>query len=165
MRNVRNKLVFNNSERRNNLKSFRLKHLSIPLLLCGIFYAVLCVFSIVTGIIYMTGRRKLNPLELSDKFMERLSDPKKLKRFTVFMGFVTVVVGIVQGITSFAIIRAKKRLHYRIALGFTLFSIGSVAAKLKGKISAFPLLKAVAYVSILVVLLLKKTRGLFSSSF
>ena len=112
----------------------------------------------------MSGRRKLNPLELSDKFMERLSDPKKLKKFTVFMGFVTVVVGIVQGITSFAIIRAKKRLHYRIALGFTLFSIGSVAAKLKGKISAFPLLKAVAYVSILVVLLLKKTRELFSGN-
>ena len=109
----------------------------------------------------MSGRRKLNPLELSDKFMERLSDPKKLKKFTVFMGFVTVVVGIVQGITSFAIIQAKKRLHYRIALGFTLFSIGSVAAKLKGKISAFPLLKEVAYVSILIVLLLKKTRELF----
>ena len=145
MRNVRNKLVFNNSERRNNLKSFRLKHQNIPLLLCGIFYAVLCVFSIVTGLIYMSGRRKLNPLELSDKFMERLSDPKKLKKFTVFMGF-------------------KKRLHYRIALGFTLFSIGSVAAKLKGKISAFPLLKAVAYVSILVVLLLKKTRELFSGN-
>jgi len=148
-------------ERRNNLKSFHLKHHNIPLLLCGIFYAVLCVFSIVTGFIYMSGRRKLNPLELSDKFMERLSDPKKLKKFTVFMGFVTVVVGIVQGITSFAIIQAKKRLHYRIALGFTLFSIGSVVAKLKGKISAFPLLKAVAYVSILVVLLLKKTRELF----
>ena len=148
-------------ERRKNLKSFRLKHHNIPLLLCGIFYAILCIFSIVTGLIYMSGRRKLNPLELSDKFMERLSDPKKLKKFTVFMGFVTVVVGIVQGITSFAIIQAKKRLHYRIALGFTLFSIGSVAAKLKGKISAFPLLKAVAYVSILVVLLLKKTRELF----
>ena len=161
MRNVRNKLVFNNSERRNNLKSFRLKHQNIPLLLCGIFYAILCIFSIVTGLIYMSGRRKLNPLELSDKFIKRLSYPKKLKIFTVFMGFVTLVVGIVQGITSFAIIRAKKRLHYRIALGFTLFSIGSVAAKLKGKISAFPLLKAVAYVSILVVLLLKKTRELF----
>ena len=147
------------------MKSFRLKHLNIPLLLCGIFYAVLCVFSIVTGLIYMSGRRKLNPLELSDKFVKRLSDQSKLKKFTVFMGFVTVVVGIVQGITSYAIIKAKKRLHYRIALGFTLFSIGSVAAKLKGKISAFPLLKAVAYVSILVVLLLKKTRELFSSGF
>jgi len=142
------------------LKSFRLKH-HIPLLFCGIFYAVLCVFSIVTGLIYMSGRRKLNPLELSDKFMARLSTPDKLKKFTVRMGFVTVVVGIVQGITSFAILKAKKRLHYRIALGFTLFSIASVAAKLKGKISAFPLLKAVAYISILVVLLLKKTRELF----
>ena len=109
----------------------------------------------------MSGRRKLNPLELSDKFMARLSTPDKLKKFTVRMGFVTVVVGIVQGITSFAILKAKKRLHYRIALGFTLFSIASVTAKLKGKISAFPLLKAVAYISILVVLLLKKTRELF----
>lgn len=36
------------------------------LILSAVFYAVLCVFSIVTGIIYMSGKRKLNPLELSD---------------------------------------------------------------------------------------------------
>ena len=58
----------------------------ILLILCGIFYSVLCVFSVVTGLIYVSGRRQLNPLELSDSFMSRLSDPEKLRRFTVGMG-------------------------------------------------------------------------------
>ena len=55
------------------------------LLLCGIFNAVLCVFSIVTGLMYASGKKKLNPLELSDKFMSRYTDSDKLKRFTIKM--------------------------------------------------------------------------------
>ena len=70
------------------------------LFLCGIFYAVLCVFSIVTGLMYASGKKKLNPLELSDKFMSRYTDPDRLMRFTIKMGWVTFLVGIVQGITS-----------------------------------------------------------------
>lgn len=66
-------------------------HIKLLLNVSGGFYSLLCVFSIVTGIIYMTGKRKLNPLELSDKFMEKLSDPEKLRKFTVRMGFVTFV--------------------------------------------------------------------------
>ena len=135
--------------------------MSIPLLLCGIFYAVLCVFSIVTGLMYAGGKKELNPLELSDKFMSRYSDPEKLKRFAVKMGWVTFAVGIVQGITSFAVIRAGSPVLYWIALGFTLFSIASVACKLKGKINAFPILKAAAYAAILIVLLLAGSRALF----
>ena len=80
---------------------------NIPLILCGIFYAVLCVFSIVTGCIYMSGKKELNPLELSDRFMERLSDPEKRMAFARKMGAVTFVVGLVQGITSYCIYRAK----------------------------------------------------------
>ncbi|MBR4162739.1 MAG: hypothetical protein IKR11_04390 [Solobacterium sp.] len=137
--------------------------INILLLICGIFYAVLCIFSIVTGMIYMSGKKELNPLELSDKFMEKLSDPEKRTAFAKKMGFVTFVVGIVQGITSYAILKAGKPLYYWIALGFTIFSIGSVSVKLKGKINAFPLLKFVAYVSILIVLLLGGTRILFFS--
>ena len=133
----------------------------ILLILCGIFYSVLCVFSVVTGLIYVSGRRQLNPLELSDSFMSRLSDPEKLRRFTVGMGWVTFVVGIVQGISACAIFRAGRPVFYWIALGFTLFSIASVAFKLKGKISAFPLLKSAAYAAILIVLLLRGTRALF----
>jgi len=135
----------------------------ILLVVCGIFYAVLCIFSIVTGMIYMSGKKELNPLELSDKFMEKLSDPDRRKAFAKKMGFVTFVVGIVQGITSYAILKAGSPLYYWIALGFTIFSIGSVSVKLKGKINAFPLLKFVAYVSILIVLLLGRTRVLFFS--
>ena len=133
----------------------------ILLFLCGVFYAVLCVFSIVTGLIYASGKKKLNPLELSDRFMARLSDPEKLRKFTINMGWVTFAVGVVQGLTAFAIFRRGSAALYALALGFTLFSIASVAVKLKGKLSAFPLLKCAAYLAILAVLLLKSTRALF----
>ena len=131
------------------------------LLLCGFFYAVLCVFSIVTGLMYASGKKKLNPLELSDKFMSRYTDSDKLKRFTIKMGWVTFLVGIVQGITSFAILHRHNAVFYWIALAFTLFSIASVAWKLKGKINAFPVLKCIAYAAILVVLLLGGARAQF----
>ncbi len=133
----------------------------ILLILCGIFYAVLCVFSIVTGLMYAGGKRDLNPIELSDRFMSRYSDPEKLKKFTIKMGWVTFFVGIVQGITSMAIFTGKRALSYGIALGFTLFSIASVAFKLKGKINLFPVLKCVAYTAILVVLILPSVRAHF----
>lgn len=138
-----------------------IKSRGILLVLSGVFYAVLCVFSIVTGIIYMSGKRELNPLELSDRFMEKLSDPEKRMRFAKKMGFVTFVVGIVQGITSFSILKGQSPLYYWIALGFTIFSIGSVSVKLKGKINAFPLLKSIAYITVLVILLLASSRRLF----
>ena len=133
----------------------------ILLLLCGAFYAVLCVFSIVTGLIYASGKKELNPLELSEKFMERLSDPEKRKKSTVNMGWVTFAVGIVQGLTAFALFRRGSAPLYALALGFTLFSIASVAVKLKGKLNLFPLLKCAAYLAILLVLLLGSTRALF----
>ena len=132
--------------------------MSIVLNLCGVFYAVLCIFSIVTGLMYASGKKALNPLELSDKFMSRYSDTEKLKAFTIKMGWVTFFVGIVQGITSLAIIKGNSAAFYCIALGFTLFSIASVAFKLKGKINAFPILKCIAYVTILVVLLTTAAR-------
>ena len=134
---------------------------SLPVILCGVFYGILCIFSIVTGLIYMSGKRELNPLELSDSFVKKLSDPLKRARFAKKMGFVTFIVGIVQGITSYSILKGSSPLEYWIALGFTLFSIGSVSVKLKGKINAFPLLKAIAYISILIILLLSSTRMLF----
>ena len=74
----------------------------------GAFYTLLCVFSIVTGLMYSSGKRKMNPLELSDKFMSKYDTPEKLKRFTIRMGWVTFAVGIVQGITAFALIKAGK---------------------------------------------------------
>lgn len=120
---------------------------------CGVFYAVLCLFSIVTGLLYAGGKKELNPLELSDRFLSRYQDPEKRRRFAVRMGWVTVAVGIVQGITAYAIFRAGSPLRYGVALGFTVFSICSVAFKLKGKINLFPLLKCVAYVAILVILI------------
>lgn len=71
--------------------------------LCAGFYALLCVFSIVTGIMYMTGKRELNPLELSDSFVEKLSEEGNLQKFARFMGFVTFVVGLAQGLAAYGI--------------------------------------------------------------
>ena len=127
----------------------------------GIFYGVLCIFSIVTGLIYMSGKRKLNPLELSDKFVEKLKNENLTKRFTFDAGLLTFVVGIVQGITSYSLFVRKSLFNYYFALGFTIFSIGSVAFKLKGKINIFPLLKSIAYILILILLLLNKTKIMF----
>ncbi|MBQ3481582.1 MAG: hypothetical protein IJH48_04480 [Oscillospiraceae bacterium] len=135
--------------------------MTLPLALCAVFYSVLCVFSIVTGLMYARGKRKLNPLELSEKIMSRLSDADKLKRFTVRMGWVTFVVGLVQGLAAFALFRRGSGLLYGIALGFTVFSVVSVLFKLKGKISLFPLLKLAAYLAILLVLLLPGARSAF----
>lgn len=134
---------------------------NIPLILCGAFYALLCVFSIVTGLIYMSGKKELNPLELSDSFVEKLSDPEKRLAFTRKMGLVTFIVGIVQGLTSFSIWKGHSPVYYWIAVGFTVFSICSVSYKLKGKINAFPLLKLAAYLAILVIMLLPGSRALF----
>ena len=129
---------------------------NLPLILCGLFYGVLCIFSIVTGLIYMSGKRKLNPLELSDSFVKRLSEKDKLNQFTILMGFVTFAVGIVQGITSYCLFQANSALGYYFAFDFNLFSICSVLFKLKGKINAFPLLKLCAYLFVLIVLLLNR---------
>ena len=132
-----------------------------PLLACGLFYALLCVFSIVTGAMYLTGQRQLNPVELSDRMVERLKSAGRLQSFARIMGAVTIVVGIVQGASSWAILTANGVGFYALALGFTIFSICSVLAKLKGKVSTFPLLKLVAYLAILAVLALPSTRALF----
>lgn len=137
--------------------------MTAALFLCALFYALLCLFSIVTGLLYAGGKKELNPLELSDRFMARLSEPEKRRRFTVKMGWVTFLVGLVQGVTAYALFRRAGALCYGIALGFTLFSIASVAFKLKGKRSAFPLLKCAAYLAILAILLLPGARALFFS--
>lgn len=110
---------------------------------------------------YALGRRTLNPLELPDRFVERLNDEGRLQRFARFMGVVTFVVGLVQGATAWAILTARDGGSYALALGFTAFSICSVLLKLRGKVSAFPLLKLVAYLAITVVLLSAGTRAVF----
>ena len=134
---------------------------NLPLILCGVFYGVLCIFSIVTGLMYAFGRRQLNPLELSDSFVASLDSEEKMAKFARKMGWVTFGVGIVQGITAFSIFKGYSCIYYWIALGFTIFSICSVLFKLKGKINAFPLLKLTAYSAILIILLLSSTRVLF----
>ena len=128
------------------------------LVICSIFYAVLCIFSIVTGLMYAGGNKELNPVELSDRFMSRYSDPEKIRAFAIKMGWVTFAVGILQGITSYAIYRGNSAVLYGIAFGFTLFSIVSVGFKLNGKVSVFPVLKGIAYATILIILLLPSSR-------
>ena len=125
--------------------------MKILLIISAIFYSVLCVFSIVTSIIYMTGKKELNPLELSDKYVNKLKEKNKLSKFAKTMGLVTFIVGIIQGLTAYSIFIDK---YYILSIGFTIFSILSVSFKLKSKINIFPLLKSLAYVSILVILLI-----------
>ena len=129
--------------------------------LCALFYLILCIFSIVTGIIYMTGKRKLNPIELSDNFIKRLNTKEKLLKFTKKMGLVTLIVGIVQGITAYSIYRANSILFYFISITFTLFSLCSVLFKLKGKVNMFSLVKLMCYLIILVTLLSPNVKELF----
>ena len=124
--------------------------MTVLLIISALFYSVLCVFSIVTGIIYLTGKKELNPLELSDKFVSKLKTENKLSKFAKTMGAVTVLVGIVQGLTAYSIFADK---WYALSIGFTVFSILSVSVKLKSKINLFPILKSLAYVSILVILI------------
>jgi len=120
-----------------------MKKLTVP---C-VFYACLCVFSLVVGVLYIAGARELNPLELSDGFVSRIRD---VRAFARMMGGVTFLVGVVQGLTALAI---RKRRFYALPLGFTIFSIASVTVKLAGKINAFPLLKLVAYLVMLAILI------------
>ena len=57
------------------------KH-KVMLIIAGGFYALLCVFSIVVGLMYATGQHELNTIELSESMLEKLSDPEALQRFT-----------------------------------------------------------------------------------
>ena len=132
---------------------------NIPITLCGVFYSILCIFSIVTGLMYASGKKELNPLELSDEFIKRLSNKKKKKSFTKKMGWVTFIVGIIQGLTAIAIFKGYNVFLNLIAISFTIFSIGSVLFKLKGKINAFPIIKLIFYLIILIILLLAGTRN------
>lgn len=59
-------------------------------------------------------------------------------------------------ITAFCIFRGGSHVLWWFAMGFTVFSIASVAYKLKGKINVFPLLKSIAYIAIFVVLIIFK---------
>ena len=124
----------------------------ILIMLCGIFYAVLCIFSIVTGILYISGKRELNPIELSDNMVKKLSTPNKKKKFSKTMWYVTFFVWILQGITAYALLYSTNEILYYFAIWFTIFSIWSVAFKLKWKINSFSLMKLVFYIAILVIL-------------
>lgn len=121
-------------------------------MLCGIFYAVLCIFSIVTGILYISGKRELSPIELSDNMVKKLSTPNKKKKFSKTMWYVTFFVWILQGITAYALLYSTNEILYYFAIWFTIFSIWSVVFKLKWKINSFSLIKLVFYIAILVIL-------------
>ena len=128
--------------------------MSIWVILCGVFYAVLCVFSVITGILYFTGNRELNPIELSERMVKKLSTKEKKKKFWIAMWYVTFLVWIVQGITAYALLFSTNIILYYFAVWFTVFSVCSVVFKLKWKINNFSLMKFVFYVIILVILLI-----------
>ena len=136
---------------------------NILLMLSGVFYSVLCIFSLVTGIIYMTGKRKLNPLELSDKTVRRLNESGKMEEFARRMGLITFIVGIIQGLSAYCLFLGRSPIHYWIAFGFNAFSIMSALMKLKQRLTSFPIIKLVFYLSIMIILLLKVSRNIYFS--
>jgi hypothetical protein len=97
---------------------------------------------------YATGKRKLNLVELSDKFMKKIKDTDS---FAKKMGIVTIIVGIFQGLVPVLIINTDIWFYY--ILIFTIFSICSVGYKLYGKISKFAIIKLSCYLLILIALL------------
>ena len=129
--------------------------------ICAVFYAVLCVYSIVTGLMYALGDRELSTIELSDALVEKLSDSDSLNSFAKIMGWVTFGVGIIQGLSSFALFKKGRKLYYYLPLGFTIFSLCSAAYKLIGKFSVFASVKAVCYTAIIAVLLLPQVKKQF----
>ena len=122
------------------------------IILSGLFYSVLCIFCIVTGIIYMRGKRELNPLELSEKTLNKLWNDEEKINFTKKMWFLTFIVWIVQWITAYSLFIHDKICYY-FAIWFTIFSIGSVLFKLKNKINIFPITKLFFYTIILIILI------------
>ena len=137
------------------------KRTKVLLNICGIFYGVLCIFSIVTGLMYAIGNKEMNPVELSDSMLEKLSNPETMKSFAITMGWVTFGVGIVQGIASYSLFKKGRKPFYFIALGFTVFSLLSVGYKIIGKFSIFALSKTIAYIAIIVILSLPSSRKEF----
>ena len=134
----------------------------IPVYASGAFYAVLCIFSIVTGLMYLRAGNVVNPLELPRSMVERMDDPDYMAKVSRFFGWLTFSVGIVQGLTSYSLIVGKRKWNYWLALGFTIFSILSAGTKLVTTFNPFPILKEVAYAAILIVILSKSTRALYS---
>ncbi len=126
-----------------------------------IFYSVLCVFSIVTGILYATGKRKLNTIELSDSFVSKIKDENK---FAKKMGIVTIIVGIFQGITATSLILYLLKHReiiswdipyfylYLFSYLFTVFSFISVFVKIWNKSSVFAWIKIICYTLIMLAL-------------
>ena len=126
----------------------------ILIILCGIFYSVLCIFSIVTGIMYMSGKKELNPIELSDNILKKISSTEKNQKFTKRMWLVTFLVGVLQGITAYSLLFSTNKNLYYFAIWFTIFSIISVLFKLKWKINTFSTIKLIFYIAILVILII-----------
>ena len=125
---------------------------NIILTVCGIFYSVLCIFSIFTGLMYAFKKRQLNPVELSNEFVSKLSKENKLEEFAVKMGWITVVVGIFQGISAFGIFYGYNVYLNYFTIFFTVFSIFSVVLKLIKKRNLFSFIKLIAYLLILLIL-------------
>ena len=134
----------------------------LPVYASGAFYAVLCIFSIVTGLMYLRAGNVVNPLELPQSMADRMADPNYMAKVSRFFGWLTFSVGIVQGLTSYSLIVGKRKWNYWLALGFTIFSILSAGTKLVTTFNIFPILKEVAYVAILIVILSKSTKALYS---
>lgn len=133
----------------------------ILVLCCGIFYSVLCIYSIVTGLLYLRKGNVVNPLELPKSMAARMDDAGYMRRVSVFFGWLTVVVGLVQGLSACCLFFGSCPWQYWVVFGFTIFSMLSAGTKLVMTFHLFPILKEAAYIGIFIVLLLDATKALF----
>lgn len=137
---------------------------NLPLILCGIFYSILAIFSIITGLMYVLSKRKLNSIDLPDKLIKKLNTKEKLTKFTFKIGWITLIFGIFQVIAALSIFKGYNVILWWIVTCFTIFSIILESFKLKSKTNKFSIIRLIIYIVILFILIISGARNYPASS-
>jgi len=132
------------------------------LIFCGLFYSILCIFSIVSGIVQICSS-DLAAIELNDAMISAIQGALTSTGLTigVFFGLVTILVGILQGLAAFAIWKGHSKIGYWYALGFTVFSLLSCSSKLFMSVNLFSIAKIIVYILVIVILIMGVSRAHF----
>jgi len=140
------------------------KWVTYPKLLffCGIFYTILCIFSIVSGIIQICSPN-LASVELNEAMISTIQAFLDSTGITInrFFGIITILVGLLQGLAALAIWKGESKFGYWYTMGFTIFSLLSCSSKLFMSINFFSITKIIAYLLVIVILLLSVSRAQF----
>ena len=135
----------------------KIKKLGIQRIICCLFYACLCVFSITVGLYYLLFENEVNLIELSKGASEFLIKILPIS-ITQFFGLLTIGVGVIQGLSAYGIFSTDKPKLYNFATSFTIFSLISCSSKLFMSINAFSICKIVLYIIVLILLIMNKSQ-------